>query len=793
MRLFLSDARYALRRMARSPGFTAVAVLTLALGIGVNTAIFSLIDTVLLRPLPFDEPDRLVRVWAAQPKDGRRFLEATFPEVEALREHNRVFVKTAAFSVAPRDLHDAAASPSKIVIARVSAGFFDVVGVDPWIGRDFTDVEYRGGAPAVILGYGLWQSRYGGRVDVLGERIFIQGEPHVVVGVLPRSYHFPHQAVLWRPFTADENQDDDRELQVLARLRPGVGLEQASADVALVFSRREAASAEGLTGWVQPLHAMLVRDVRTPFWILLAAVGAVLAIACANVANLQLARGTARRRELAIRTALGAGRRRLIHQVLTENLALAAFGGAAGLMLGSWLVRAVVRISPVDLPRLMEVELDVRVAAVMLAVTFVAGLFCGSIPAFQAARGEPASVLHGAHGGVAGSGMRLQQLFVVAQVALATLLAVGAGLLGSTFLQLFHAERGFATESVMVVGLSPPASRDTAEGRIAFYEQMERALAELPGVDAAALTSFHPMQVDGFHMPFEIVGRAAASDDRRALTSSVTPGFFRAAGIAMRAGRPLEAADTHGVAVVNEAFVRAFLGGAEPLGTSFTHPAYFGDERPSEHEIVGVVADVNADVSAAGPRPKIYLPYRQLPWPRMKVLLSFAGDPAALAAAARARVWEIDATIPVDDFATMEQLIVRSVASQRFNMRLVGAFAVLALLLAALGIYGVVSCSVARRTREFGLRVALGADWRSIAALVLGRGLTLSLAGVALGLLAAAGATRFLASLLFGVRPLEPWLLAAVAVGLAAVAVASSSLPALRALRVEPVTALRVD
>ena len=598
MRLFLSDARYALRRMARSPGFTAVAVLTLALGIGVNTAIFSLIDTVLLRPLPFDEPDRLVRVWAAQPEDGRRFLEATFPEVEALREQNRVFVETAAFSVAPRDLHDAAASPSRIVIARVSAGFFDVVGVGPWIGRDFTDVEYRSGAPSVILGYAFWQSRYGGRVDVLGERIFVQGEPHEVVGVLPKSYHFPHQAVLWRPFTADENQDDDRELQVLARLRPGVGLEQASADVALVFSRREAAAAEGLTGWVQPLHAMLVRDVRTPFWILLAAVAAVLAIACANVANLQLARGTARRQELAIRTALGAGRRRLIHQVLTENLALAAFGGAAGLMLGSWLVRAVVRISPVDLPRLMEVELDVRVAAVMLAVTFVAGLFCGSIPAFQAARGEPASVLHGAHGGVAGSGMRLQQLFVVAQVALATLLAVGAGLLGSTFVQLFHAERGFATESVGVVGLSPPASRDTTEGRIAFYEQMQRALAELPGVEAAALTSFHPMQDDGFHMPFEIAGRAASAD-QRALARSVTPGFFRAAGIAMRAGRPLEAADTHGVAVVNEAFVRVFLGGSEPLGTSFTHPAYFGDQRPSEHQIVGVVADVSADVSAA--------------------------------------------------------------------------------------------------------------------------------------------------------------------------------------------------
>ncbi len=801
MQNMIADLRHAGRRMTKSPGFTAIAVLTIGLGIGVNAAVFSLIDTILLRPLPFADSDRLVRVWSAQPDGNRRFLETTIDELNVLREHHRAFVEIAAVSLAPRDLHDSAGTPRGVVVARVSRGFFDVIGVSPSLGRGILDEEYTRGAPVVVLSHNLWQTRYGGHREVVGETLSIQGELHQVVGIMPRALRYPQEAMLWRPFTEDENQDDDRELQVVARLRPDVTVEQASAEVASILSHSPPADpdSERMTGWVQPLQAMMVKDIRRPFWLLLAAVVAVLAIACANVANLQLVQGAARSRELAIRTALGAGRRRMMTQVLTESVAVAACGGLLGLGLGSWLLQLMVLISPADLPRLAEVRLDLRVAAVMLAVTMVSGILFGLFPALRAARFDPASALHGSRATLGRQGQQLQQLFAIAQIAMATLLVVSAGLLTATFVHIQGADRGFTTDHVLTVDLSPPNHRDTHEQRVAFYQQVRATLADLPGVEAAALTNFHPMQDYGFRMPFEIVGQPVQEGGKspQALLRSTSAEFFRAAGIQLVAGAdfPPDAAQAgaaQGLTIVNEAFVQTFLPAMDPLRQRLTHPAYFGDEQPVEHQIIGVVADVRADAAAGPVKPRIYLPYRQMPWPRMKALIRFSDAATPTAASIREQIWALDPTIPVD-VTTMEQWIATSVASQRFNMRMMGAFAGLALLLAALGIYGVLSSHVARRTREIGLRVTLGASWRSIVAMVLDRGLRLSLAGVALGLVGAWWATRWLASLLFGIRPLEPWLLLGVALGFVAVALAASAFPALRALRVDPLSALRAD
>ncbi|MEM7586467.1 MAG: ABC transporter permease [Acidobacteriota bacterium] len=791
-----ADVRHAVRRMAAYPGFAVIAILTIGLGIGVNAAVFSLIDTILLRPLPFNGAERLVRVWSAQPTGDQRFLDSTIDELRTLREQNRVFAEVAGLSLAPRDLHDAAGAPRGIVVGRISAGFFDVLGVAPILGRGPTPEEYASGAPVVVLSHGFWQTRYGGRRDVVGESIAIQGLSHRVAGVMPKTFRYPQQAILWRPFTQQENQDDDRELQVVARLHEGVSLEQASADIALVLAGLPAGESEdaATTGWAQPLQAMLVEDVRRPFWLLFAAVVAVLAIACANVANLQLVQGAGRARELAVRTALGASRRRLVTQVLTESLMVAACGGLLGLFLGSWLLRLMVQISPADLPRLAEVQLDVRVAAVMLAVTAAAGILFGLVPALRAARGEPIAALRGGRATLGRGGQRLQQLFAVGQIAMATLLVVSAGLLTATFINLDGAERGFSTRNVMTVDISPPRDRDTSEQRLAFYQEVHATLSDLPGTESVALTNFHPMQDFGFRIPFQIVGQPTREGEARprALLRSTTHDFFHTAGIEIVAGRDFNVDEAGGVAIVNEAFVRAFLPAADPLRERLSHPAYFGEDRPAEHQIIGIAANVRADATAAAVKPRIYLPYHHMPWPRMEALVRWSDPAMASAAAVRERLWSLDATIPVD-VVTMQEWIEESVAAQRFNMKMMSSFAGLALMLATLGIYGVLSSTVARRAREIGLRVALGASWRSIVRMVLRRGLRLSLTGVAIGLVTASGATRLLNSLLFGIRPLEPWLLLSVAAGFVAVALAASALPALRALRVDPLNALRVE
>ena len=780
----------AARGLTRKPAFAALAIATLAVGIGANAAIVSLVDTVLLRPLPWHDADRIVRVWLADSDEGERFLDATFAEFEALRDARRSFTGWTATSVAPRDLHDEVGRPVSLDIGRVARDFLAVLGTHPVLGRDFLPEEVEAGAPVVLLAHGFWRSRYAGDPEVLGRRLWIQGTPHTVVGVLPATVRIPDDVALWRPFTVEENLDDDRELQVLGRLRAGIGVGAATAEVANVASSDDRS---GVTdAWVEPLLSTMVRPVRTPLWLLLGAVAALLGIAAANVAILQLSRGAERSREWALRAALGAGRRRLLAETLAENLFLAACGGLLGLGLGSVLLDGILRVSPITLPRLAEVRLDFRVALSMLLVTSVVGLVAGLVPALRAGRTVPARALRPNLRGSGPVSSRAQQAFVVVQVALATVLLVGSLLFTGTFLHALDVDRGFETRNLLTVAPSPPADRDTAEQRAAFYDEVLEALASLPGVESAALTNFLPVEAGGFRLPFGAgpapAGEGGAGTEpppHRALLRTVSSEFFDTTGIDVVAGRTFAAADRYGVAVVDREFERTFLEG-DAVGKVLHHPTFFRG-LPSEVVVLGVVEGVLPAGSDSEARPRIYLPHDQFPWPRMRVILRFEGDGAALAAGVRDRIWQIDDTIPLEELRTLEEAIVESVAREQFLMRLLGAFAAVALTLAGLGVFGVASTLVAVRRTEIGIRRALGADDSSVLRMVFGTGLRLAVVGIALGLGASALATPLVEGLVVGIRPTDARVLATAVVGLGTLVIGACLIPARRALRVDPV------
>ncbi|HEY9419894.1 MAG TPA: ABC transporter permease [Thermoanaerobaculia bacterium] len=820
----LQNIRYAARVLVRTPGFTIVAVLTLALGIGANTAIFSVVNGLLLRPLPFAEPDELVQLQRGYPNGTSPSV--AIPKFLYWRERADVFESVAAYDTLGSGFNITGnGAPERITGSRVSREFLTVFGVRPEIGRDFVPEEDRPGAPKVVmLSHDLWKRRFGGERSIVGKAVRLNDEGYTVVGVLPASFRFPANAELWTPVGIDPaNREKANYLEVTARLKDGVSLEQAKSVMKVLAEQFTKANPDMMdereTFAVVPLRERLYGQLRPALLVLLGAVACVLLIACVNVANLQLARSAARRREIALRTALGAGRSRIFAQLLTESVVLALAGGAAGLILGFWILKPLVAMSPVDAlgpagtAALPPIGIDATVLAFTFGLALVAGLLFGLMPAIQAVRvnlREP--MQEGSTRSTGGArGALGRRLLVVSEVALALILITNAALLVRSFGGLMSTDPGFRPEGVITMKLSLPEAR---YGDPAALERFGRQVAErveaIPGVRSASLATSLPLEM-GPDLPFAIEGKWPGGDSFEGAGSAqyraMTPGYFETLGLGLARGRflgPTDDAHSEPVALINETAARRFWKGEDPLGQRIRIgvPVTVELAEKGPRRIVGIVKDVRETGLDQEAPPIVYIPAGQAAPPMMTLLvrmlpvsliLKVEGSPAGLAESLRDAVWAIDPQQPVGEIASLEQIVTRSLGSHRFNMMLMGVLALLALLLAAVGIYGVLSYLVSQRTREIGVRMALGASARQVLRMVVGQGLTPVLIGVALGLGGAFGLTRLLSGLLVGVSATDLTSFVLAPVVLTAVALLASTIPARRASRMDPLLALRRD
>ena len=794
------DLRYALRQLRSHPGFAAVVLLTLGLGIGANTAMFSVVDAVLLRPLPYPDASRLVLLQGH--KEGIGNEAASVPDFVDWKAQSRSFSGMTAFAGASLNLAGGdGRPPERLIAARVTSDFFRTLGVGPSPGRGFTAAENRPGAgKVVVLAHSLWNDRFGGDPDVVGRAITLNGEPYTVVGIAAPGFAFPSWAQAWTPVAPQPGSPGQGRrsdfLGVVGRLAPGATLKAARADMAAIGQRLERQYPATNTGWsvaVTPLRERIVGDVRPALLVLLGAVGLVLLIACANVANLLLARGAARRRELAMRAALGAPRRRLVGQLLAESLVLSLLGAALGLLLAFWATRALVGLDPAALPRLGEVHVDGAVLLFALGAALVTTALFGLAPALRLTRTDLRRELVEGGRSAGGRGRSvLDRGLVAGQVAIAVVLLVGAGLLIRSFASLQGVNPGFRTRGVLTARVSLPDHRYPDDPRVrAFWNDLLARLGGLPGVTRAGVTSDLPLQ-SGSYLSFRVEGRPAPGPDvvQDAVVCSVGGDYFRTLGIPLVRGRLTDARDgseDRPVAVIDRAMARRYWGGEDPIGDRIS----FDGNR--WYTIVGVVGNVRTESLDRPGYPHAYLNYRQSPRHGMALALHTDGDPAALAGAVRAAVGQLDPTLPVYDVRTMREIIETSILRPRFDVMTLGTFAGLALLLALIGIYGVLSYAVSVRLRELGIRMVLGADRGATLRFVLRLGMAPVLAGVAVGLAGAVLAVRVLSGLLYGVSPLDPVTFVLVPAALVAVAALACWLPAWRATRVDPVHALRSE
>jgi len=811
METLLQDVRYGFRMLRKSPGFTAVALVVLTVGIGANVAIFSVVNTVLLRPLPFHDPGHLVMLWESLPGIGYGQLGTSSGEYLDYRDHNRVFSGIAGYKNDTANL-TGSGQPERIHITQASANLFSVLGVQPSIGRTYTVEEDRPGAGKVaVLSYGLWKRRYGGDRGILGRTVDLDGQPYTVIGVMPGSFQFPfstlpysEQAELWVPvaFTPDEIADRVREFGTftVGRLKPGVSLQQAQEDVTRVAAEFQKQYPQIYSGniYVKPAVSSLAGDivgkVRPMLLVLLGAVGFVLLIACANLANLLLARATTRSREMAVRAALGASQTRLLRQFLTESLLLAGAGGALGLFAAFWLVRLLVAFGPERVPRLQDVAIDPAVLAFAVTISATTGILFGIAPAWRSSRRELQSALKEAstRAGASREKLRLRNGLVVLETACSLLLLVGAGLLVNSFIRVLRVPPGFNPNGVLIARTQFDDTRYPKAELCGVAERLIIArLRQLPGVESAGFVTNLPL-ADPRGIGFRIEG-GPANEFHNADNALVSEGYFQAIGIPLLRGRGFREQDTAStplVAVINQTLARTYFSGTDPIGKQLL----WGDRAP--FTIVGVAGDVRFSALDADVAPMIYMSNFQVSSGVSRhavFVVRTAGDPANLASAASQTIWSVDKDLPVFGVITMNEVLAASVAQRRFSMSLLGGFAVLALLMAAIGLYGVLSYSVSQRMHEMGLRMALGANPRDLMRLVVGQGMRVVLAGVAAGLLASFAATRLLSGMLFGVSPLDPFTFATVAVVLVAAALLASFLPARRATRVDPMVALRYE
>jgi predicted permease len=806
----LTDLRFALRQLVKHRGFTAVAILTLGLGIGANVAIFSAINTLFLRPLSFVEPQRLVRIWGAFPDRGLDQANLSYPRFEYLRDQMKVFTDVAAQSFTGLTL-TGRGDPEQLQACRVSGSFFTTLGVQPQLGRNFLPGEDRaGGASVVLLSDEYWQKHFNRSPQVIGQTLTLDNRPYTVIGVLPATFKFPYNGTpLWitRPFeqegvTPDLLRRGTGYLVVTGRLKPGIGLEQVNEQLKVINARYSATNADKVDAGA-PIFARffqddLVRGQRPTFLVLLSAVGFVLLIACANVANLFLVRLTARRKEIAIRTALGATRRSIIRQFLTESVLTALGAGFLGSLLAVWAVDLLARVATDFIPRAAEITLDLPVLGFALALSLFTGLLMGGMPAWQASHADVNETLKDATRGNTGgrASARLRSALFVGEVALSLVLLIGAGLLLRSFARLQNVSPGFQPENLVTFNLQLSPGQYPDEVKLtAFYEQLTARLGALPGVTAAAGINNAPIINGGnTRSPFVVEGDTIPPMNERklAIRANTLPGYFAVMGIPLTQGRDFDWRDRTGrpnVVIISQATARRlFPNGENPLGRRLITGI-----ASVPREIVGVAGDIRAENLAEAPGDTMYYPEAQLGDGGLSFMLRTTRPAAGVRDEIRAAVHALDPGIPVDQVQPLSSLIADSISDRRLVMGMVGAFALLALVLAGLGIYGVIAYSVAQRTGEIGVRMALGATPGTIVSLVLGEGLRLTLLGLALGLLVSIALTHLLAAQLYDVSATDPLIYAGVATFLIVVASLACWLPALRAARINPITALRSE
>jgi putative ABC transport system permease protein len=811
----MNDLRYAFRMLIKSPGFTLVAILTLALGIGANSAIFSVIDAVLLRSLPFPKADRLTMIWASAPQHpGDDHQVHSYPDYLDLRAQNHTFSAMSAYT-GSSVIWGTGENAEDVPGLAATSDIFDVLQTRPLLGRGFTaEDEKPGAARVVVISYDFWQRHFGGAANVLGQQVTLANRIHTITGVMPPGWKFPvHReavnfvAPLLPLFSTSDDYITRRGahfLFVAGRLKPGVDLRTATTDlqtIAAQLAKQYSETDAGRTEQVVDLQSDVASGVRPALLVLLVAVSLVLLIACANVANLFLARASTREREIAIRSALGATRSHIVRQLLAETLLLALLGGAAGLLLAWWSTDVLAALGPADLPRLDEVRVNGGVVAFTLGIALLTSIIFGLVPALQASRPEvERSLKEGGRGTSAGSrSHRLRSAFVVAQIALSLVLLVGAGLLIRSFSELRSVRPGFDANGVFTFWQALPKARyGEVDQQARFFDQLLAKLTTLPGIENAGMVSPLPFTGNNRGSTFTIAGRPAPPQGLEPSASRLTTDgrYFRAMRIPLQAGRTFEARDgkdAKPVLMINDAFARKFFPNENPLGQHVTVGGSTDHPEPAR-EIIGVVGTVKHESLSEPDGPEVYLPFPQDPDRYMDLVVrATSGNLSGVETTIRHAVHEIDAQQFVPTVTPLSELVSRTLAESRFHTVLLGVFAAIAIILAAIGIYGVIAYNVAQRTKEIGIRMALGAQQRQMLAMILRQSLTMAAIGIGVGLLGAFAATRLLSALLFGVGTTDLITYGAVILLLGAAALLAGFLPARRAMKVDPVIALRYE
>ena len=812
MQTLWQDLRYGARMLLKQPGFTSVAVITLALGIGANTAMFSVINAVLLRPLPYHEPDRLVTIWEEMPQRGMYEIPVSFANLLDWVDQTKTLDQISAYTFTNLNL-SGVGEPARLGAVRSSANLFSLVGAAPLLGRSFLPEEDKEGANrVVIMGHALWQSRFGSDPGIVGKPLTLDNESYTVVGVMSSNFQFPvgfgylgkvlnDPIDLYVPLaaTSAELRRGHYSFFAIGRLKPGVTFEQARADMTTIEGRLEQQYPDGNTGFgikLVPTQEQTVKEIRPALLVLLGAVAFLLLIACANIANLMLGRGASRQKEIAIRAALGASRLRVVRLLLSESVMLSLAGGCLGLLLAVWGTHALIALAPDNIPRLNEVGVDARVFGFTLAVSLVTGIVFGMVPALHAAKPDLNEALKEGLRGSMGSaaGKRTRSILVVVEVALSLMLLIGAGLMIKSFLRLQQMNLGFNPDHVLAVNLSLSGSRYPEDRQqVAFFQEALERLQSLPGIQSAGATTGLPLTLNLSGSDFRIEGHPDPETGKEMMINkrSVSPGYFRTLGIRLIKGRDFsdrDKSDASAAAIINDELARIYFPGEDPIGKRISF-----DDKQSWMSIVGIIADVKQLGLDSSAKPEVYFPYLQVAAPEMSLVIRTSSNPLSLAAALKSQIQMIDKDLPIDDAKTMQQLLAESSSGRRFNMLLLSVFAVVALVLAIVGIYGVMSYTVARRTHEIGIRVAVGAQPLDVFRMVIGQGMKLAIIGVAFGLVGAFGLTRLMTTMLFGVEPTDPATFVSIAVLLTVVAWVACYIPGRRATKVDPLVALRYE